>query len=107
MAETAKKTAAKKQPKEAQVSRDTLLRAAYTAATARLREQHREDFNALMVEETQQRKIEWAPKKTQEQKDREALNAILAEHPEWAAHTTVVQPEAEIDDVEPGTDAAV
>jgi hypothetical protein len=62
----------------------TLKREAYGAATTRLREQHRDDFNALLVEENANRGIDWKPKPTEEQKAAEQFAQLLAAYPELA-----------------------
>jgi hypothetical protein len=63
----------------------TLKREAYGAATTRLREQHRDDFNALLVEENRNRGIDWKPRPTEEQKAAEQFQQLLQQYPEFAA----------------------
>ena len=62
----------------------TLKREAYGAATTRLREQRRDDFNALLVEENASRGIDWKPKPTEEQKAAEQFAQLLAAYPNLA-----------------------
>jgi ABC-type branched-subunit amino acid transport system ATPase component len=61
-----------------------LKREAYGAATTRLREQHRDDFNTLLVEENRNRGIDWKPKPTEEQKAAEQFAQLFATYPELA-----------------------
>lgn len=60
-------------------------RAAYSAATARLRDAHRDDFNALLKEEMASRGIEWAPRPTEEQKAEREVAELFAKYPDLAA----------------------
>lgn len=60
----------------------TLLREAYTAATQRLREAHREEFNGYYGEEAKQRGVEWSPRLSPEEKAKATLEALIAEHPD-------------------------
>jgi len=71
-----------------QKSKDTLQREAYSAATKRVRESHRDEFNTFMVEEMKARGLDWAPKPTAEEKAEAELQRILAEHPGLAAKVT-------------------
>lgn len=57
-------------------------RDAYYAAGKRLRDQFPEEFNTLVGEEMKARKVEWSPKKTQAQKDEEAVRSLLAKNPD-------------------------
>lgn len=99
----AKKAAAPQQSSNSE-SKDNLLRQAYGAATQRLREQHRDDFNKLYAEEAKQRGVEWTPKKSPEEKAREQLEALFAEHPhlreEYLAQQEQAGEQAEGDDTE-------
>jgi hypothetical protein len=61
-----------------------LKREAYGAATTRLREQHRDDFNNFLVEENGKRGISWQPRKTDEEKAAETLKQILIDFPDLA-----------------------
>jgi hypothetical protein len=58
-----------------------LIRKAYSAATAKVRDAHRDEFNAFMVEEAKALGVDWKPKQTDEEKAAAKLQAILAEHP--------------------------
>lgn len=57
------------------------LRKAYGAATKRLREAHRDEFNQFMQAEAKTLGIEWSPKPTDEQKAATQLAALLADYP--------------------------
>lgn len=67
-----------------QVDNSKALSEARTAAIGRLREAHREEFNALMVEEAEKRGVKWTPRLTEEEKAEKALRELLAAHPELA-----------------------
>lgn len=60
-------------------------RAAYTAGERRLREAHREEFLGLVKQEAERLGVEYVPRKTEEEKAEEALNALLSAHPGLAA----------------------
>lgn len=90
----AKKTAAKKTAdfsgtvteKENTVSEtpqsgEATMQQARSAAATRLREEHRDEYNRLLQEEAKKRGIEWTPRPTKEEKDREALRKLLEENP--------------------------
>lgn len=57
------------------------VRKAYSAATARVRDAHREEFNAFMKEEAKALGVDWSPKPTDEEKAKATLDALLAQHP--------------------------
>jgi transcription initiation factor TFIID subunit TAF12 len=57
-------------------------RAAYSAATTRLRDQHRDDFNILLREEMARRNVEWAPRPTDQQKAERQVNDLFEKYPE-------------------------
>jgi hypothetical protein len=63
---------------------DKAKREAYSAATTRLRDAHREDFNTFLVDENQKRGITWSPRKTDEEKAAETLAKILKDYPDLA-----------------------
>jgi hypothetical protein len=65
-----------------------LKREAYGAATTRLRERHRDDFNTLLVEENASRGIDWKPKPTEEQKAAEQFAQLLQQYPHLADKIT-------------------
>jgi hypothetical protein len=69
-----------------QSSRDdkALKREAYGAATSRLRDKYRSEFNTLMQEEASKRNIDWRPRPTEVQKAEQQLNDLLAQFPELA-----------------------
>jgi hypothetical protein len=61
--------------------RQAAHRKAYGAASKRLREAHRAEFNQFMAEESKALGYEWKPKPTDEEKAAEQLAALLAAHP--------------------------
>lgn len=72
----------KKKADETEVDRNSLHRQAYGAATRRLRESHRAEFNALMQEEAKELGLDWKPKPTDAEKAAAQVAALLAAHPE-------------------------
>lgn len=62
----------------------TQLRQAYQAATSSLRDKHRDEFNTLYSAEAKRRGVEWAPRKTQAEKDAAEFERLLDQHPEFA-----------------------
>lgn len=60
-------------------------RAAYSAATTRLRNDHREEFNRLVKEEMAARDIEWEPRPTEEDKASTQIEALLEKYPDLRA----------------------
>lgn len=66
---------------ETALTRSEALRKAYGAATARLREEHREEFERLQVEEAKRLGFDYKPKPTPEQKAEEDLRALLTQFP--------------------------
>lgn len=60
----------------------TLQRKAYGLAQARLREAHRDEFNAFMATEAKALGLDWKPKPTDVEKAAGQLAALLAAHPE-------------------------
>jgi hypothetical protein len=56
-------------------------RAAYSAAEARLREAHHDEFRALVKEEADARGVTYVFRKTDEERAAEQLTKLLAEHP--------------------------
>lgn len=80
--------------------KEKALSAARSAAAARLREAHREEFEGYLVDEAKQRGVEWKPRKTAKQRAEEQFQALLAEFPDLAKslsgpETSVPQPETE------------
>jgi hypothetical protein len=57
------------------------LRAAYGAATQRLRRNHREEFHALYAKEAKDRGLEWSPRLNEEERALKELRALVAAHP--------------------------
>lgn len=70
-------------PTEAE-TKDAKLRAAYGAATKRLREENLDRFNELRAEESTRLGVDWKPRPTAEQKAEAELEALLATHPNLA-----------------------
>lgn len=60
----------------------TLIRQAYTAATAKLRDEHRAHFNSLMQVEAKRLGVNWKPRPTSEERAREDLRQMLADSPD-------------------------
>lgn len=65
----------------APADRDKLLTQAYGAATARVRDNHRDEFNRFYQEEAEKRGLDWKPKLTAEQKAEQTLLDLLDEFP--------------------------
>lgn len=63
------------------LTRQQALNKAYSAASARLREEHRKQFDALYVEEAAKLGVEYKPKPTEEEKAEQQLRELLAQHP--------------------------
>lgn len=82
-------------PKTSAKDRD--MRAAYGAATKRLREAHRDEFNEYQKEEAKKLGIDWSPKPTAEEKARAQFQELLAQHPGLASEVgaAAVQPNAQ------------
>lgn len=74
----AKKAAAKDPAKEAQ---DSGLRKAYGLATTRLRERHRDEFQALYAEAAEELGVEYKPRLTPEQKAEATVAELLEKFP--------------------------
>jgi hypothetical protein len=62
-----------------------LKREAYGAATSKLRDKYRDEFNELMAEEARARSIEWSPRLSEVEKAERQIADLLALHPELAA----------------------
>lgn len=69
--------------------RSKALNASYSEAQAWLVEQHKDEFNTKRAAILKAKGIEWAPPLTQEEKDRAALDEILARNPDLAQRVTV------------------
>jgi hypothetical protein len=61
--------------------RDKRLQKAYTAATQRLREAHRDEFNALYETAAGEQGVEWKPRQSPEQKAEAEFDRLLADYP--------------------------
>lgn len=62
----------------------TAKRQAYTEATSKLREAHRDEFNSLLGQSMAARNITWAPRPSEEDKARALLEATYAKYPHLA-----------------------
>lgn len=60
----------------------TAQRKAYGLAQKRLREAHRDEFNAFMKEEAKALGVDWSPKPTEAEKAAAEMEALLTAHPE-------------------------
>ena len=58
-----------------------VVRAAYTAASARLREAHHDEFLKYQAEEAKARGVEWKPRETPEQRASSEFDRLLTEFP--------------------------
>ena len=61
--------------------RDKALRKAYGTATARLRDEHRDEFNGYYSEAAKELGVEWSPRKSAEEKAAEEMERLLTEYP--------------------------
>lgn len=85
--------AAPKVPVESAQTDDQKRRESYSAATARLREENKGRFRALVQEEAGKRGVTYEFRKTAEERAREQVQALLAEHPNLAVEFSHQQPE--------------
>lgn len=67
-------------------------RAAYSAAEARLREENHDRFRALVKEEADKRGVTYVFRKTEAERAAEALDKLLADHPELRERVAVAEP---------------
>lgn len=58
------------------------LRKAYGAATTRLREAHRDEFNRYQTEEAKKLGVEWKPRPSKSEQAAAQLEALLESNPE-------------------------
>jgi hypothetical protein len=65
-------------------SEDALKREAYSAATARIRESHKDEFRGLVQEEAAKRGVTYEFRKSAEEKAAEQLADLLAKFPDLA-----------------------
>lgn len=63
----------------------TLRRESVAAAEKRLREAHREEFDALVQQEAESRGVTYQRRLTDEEKAEQKLRQLLAEHPGLAS----------------------
>lgn len=64
---------------------EKLRREAYSAAQTRLREEQKPRFRELVLEEAAKRGVTYEFRKSEEEKAREQIQALLAKHPELAS----------------------
>lgn len=69
---------------EQDTERPGLLRKAYTAATTRLRESRRDEFDALYQEEARKLGVEYTPRLSPEQRAEEEIKERLTRFPHLA-----------------------
>ena len=73
-----------KVPVESAQTDEQKRREAYSAATARLRDSRKDEFRALVLEEAAKRGVTYEFRKTAEERAREQVQALLAQHPNLA-----------------------
>jgi hypothetical protein len=81
---TEKKAAPAKAEVAVEKTKDALLKEAYQAATRRLRDEQRAEFNRIYAEEASTRGVEWKPKPTAEEKAAQQMADLLAKFPHLA-----------------------
>lgn len=74
------------------LTRQQALTKAYGAATARLREEHRDEFEKFYVEEAKALGVDYKPKPTPEQKAEEEMKALLQQFPHLREKIAPAQP---------------
>lgn len=67
-----------------QEARSEAIRKGHSHALSVLKEKHKTEYNDLVKTEVKRLGFDWSPKKTQEEKDREAFEALLAANPQFA-----------------------
>lgn len=81
------------------------LSAARQAATTRLLDAHRDEFNKYMTEEAKARGVEWKRKLTPEERAERELEALLAANPGLASRLQAALPE-QPDEAQPERESA-
>ena len=66
---------------QAEQDKKAVVRAAYTAAGARLREAHHDEFIKYQVEEAKARGVDWKPRETPEQRASSEFDRLLVDYP--------------------------
>lgn len=66
---------------KSKAERASVLRKAYGQASAQLREKYKDEFLLLQQSAAQKLGLDWSPRKSKEQRDREKLQKILADNP--------------------------
>lgn len=69
------------EPADDKTERSNKLRQAYSAATTRLREEHRDEFDTLYSQEAQDRGVDYTPRLTPEQKAAQEMAELLEKFP--------------------------
>ena len=65
----------------AEQDRDQIIRASYTAAGARLRGAHHDEFIKYQIEECKARGLDWKPRETPEQRASAEFDRLLVDYP--------------------------
>lgn len=68
-------------PNQTEEDRDKIIRASYTAAGRRLRDEHHDEFIQYQIEECKTRGLDWKPRETPEQRAASEFDRLLAEYP--------------------------
>jgi hypothetical protein len=66
---------------------------AWTAAARLLREKYQVEWLTLLRQEYAERGLEWNPRKSQEEKDREQLAELIAKYPDLVTELAAKHPE--------------
>jgi len=61
---------------------ESTMAQARSASLSRLREENRDRYNAILVEEASKRGITWKPKPSKKEQAKAKIEALLAENPE-------------------------
>lgn len=69
------------EPADDKTERSNKLRQAYSAATTRLREEHRDEFDTLYSQEAQDRGVDYTPRLSPEQKAAQEMAELLEKFP--------------------------
>ncbi len=82
-------------PPEGEEDRKTLLRKAYSNATQRLREGHKQEFQSLYAEEAKALGVEWTPRLTEAEKAEAQFEQLLIDYPHLREKVTAGQETAQ------------
>jgi hypothetical protein len=90
-------------------AKDKAMSAARSAAAAKLREKHLDEYNTLLTAEAKERGVDWKPRPTAEQRAAEEMERLLQQFPELAerVNATAAKDDGpdEGPDFKPGDDA--